>query len=235
LIANPPEFEVASVKVNKTDGPSDARPKHVGNRVTMHNVLLGTVILYAYKVQSYQILGGDQKVRLRDGFNWYDIDAEVTAATDDDEIRLMLQSLLADRFGLVVHRTSQLGTGYVMRAITGQTKLKASLPATEASTDVATGCLVSVGADGNHMIGKRATMEQLAKTLVQNFRVPVVDETGLRGTYDFDIFYSPEEQVDSVYPSLASAIHDVLGLRLQREQVPVEMLVIDRLEMPKEN
>jgi uncharacterized protein (TIGR03435 family) len=133
LMAGPPEFDVASVKRNTSNGPSDFAPRHEGTLVTMHNVLVGSMILYAYSAEQYQVAGGDQKLRLPDGWNWYDVDARVTGDASDEEIRLMFQSLLASRFGLKIHRATQSVTGYLLRAGKNRVTPKPKVPSRPAS------------------------------------------------------------------------------------------------------
>jgi uncharacterized protein (TIGR03435 family) len=235
VMASPPEFEVASVKLNKRDGPTDVVPKHAGTLVTMHNVLVGSMILYAYKAELYQVAGGDQKLRLPDGWNWYDVDARVSGGASDEEIRLMFQSLLANRFGLMIHHVTQSVTGYMLRVANSPTKPKVSPRVPVIPALAAAGCSIRGGIDGNHLLCRNATSEQIANLLARQLRVPIADQTDRRDAYDCDITYTPEDAVDTPHPSLVSAIRDVLRLRLIRGTVPVEMLVIDKLEKPTEN
>jgi len=97
LLAQRLEFEVASVKINKDNGPSDMRtPRRSGDSVIMHNTLILSVIHYAYNVTgSYQIAGYKDP---SDDSRWVDIEARAAANATEDQIRLMFQSLLEDRF-----------------------------------------------------------------------------------------------------------------------------------------
>lgn len=63
----------------------------------------------------------------------------------------------------------------------------------------------------------------------------VVDKTGLSDTYDFTLEWAPDDAPDSSVPSLVTALHEQLGLRLELQKSPVEVLVIDSLEKPPEN
>jgi hypothetical protein len=75
-----PQFEVASVKPNTDDGRMISIPVRSGDRVQMHNNQVGSMILYAYQVFNYQVIGN---VRLPDPWNWYDIEAKVEGSPTD--------------------------------------------------------------------------------------------------------------------------------------------------------
>jgi uncharacterized protein (TIGR03435 family) len=82
-------------------------------------------------------------------------------------------------------------------------------------------------------------MEQLVSSLTGQLRVPIVDGTGLTGTYDAHLQFLPDERkLDADAPpvaSLADALREELGLRLEKGKAPVEVLVIDHIEKPSEN
>jgi len=72
--------------------------------------------------------------------------------------------------------------------------------------------------------------------LGQLLRVPVVDRTGIEGTYHIDLRFAPEDSLDSSFPSIFTAIQEQLGLKLESQRMPMEMLVIDRCQrVPTEN
>ena len=85
-------------------------------------------------------------------------------------------------------------------------------------------------AHGHTIEGIHASMSDLAFCMTYGFGRPVVDETGIKGIYDFTVEYSPEEG-----PSIFTALQDQLGLRLETRRGPVETLVIDHAERPNEN
>jgi uncharacterized protein (TIGR03435 family) len=99
-----PSFEVASVKAMLADDPnSDYVPRRSGDRITMHNAALRTVIAWAYDLTNaeYQLVAAPTQKLLWDD---YDIQALAPGAPNDDDLRLMFQTLLEDRFELRVHR-----------------------------------------------------------------------------------------------------------------------------------
>src|SRR5438105_1287842 len=125
LFAQRPEFEVASVKRNTTNGPMDATtPRRSGDLVVFHNTQPYSLIYYAYHVTaSYQIVS---YTPFPDGWNWYDVEARAGGTADDDQIRLMMQSLLEDRFKLKIHRETRDVLGYQLVIAKGRPRLTPS-------------------------------------------------------------------------------------------------------------
>ena len=79
-------------------------------------------------------------------------------------------------------------------------------------------------------------MAVLASMLGRPLGAPVVDKTGINGTYDFDLNFAPVEGAGSSLPSIFSAIQEQLGLKLESQRVPLQMLVIDKCRrVPTEN
>jgi uncharacterized protein (TIGR03435 family) len=234
-----PAFEVASVKRNTTNGQVDMTPRRSGDKVIMHNTQLAAVFAYAYHLDlAYQYSGN---LRLPDGWNWYDIEATVEGTPGDDQLRLMFQTLLADRFKLKVHRETREVTVYELVAAKNGPRLKAAQAGSRIAVDdrplsAGRGGVV-MGRDGRHLAGKGGTMDQIVRALVGELRAPVVDRTGLTGTFDFDVRFVAENNPPDAEPgpSLATAIQEELGLRLEKSKGPVEVVVIDHLEKPSEN
>jgi uncharacterized protein (TIGR03435 family) len=79
-------------------------------------------------------------------------------------------------------------------------------------------------------------MVVLASMLGRPLGAPVVDQTGIKGTYDFDLNFAPVESAGSSLPSIFTAIQEQLGLKLESRKVPLQMLVIDKCQrVPTEN
>jgi uncharacterized protein (TIGR03435 family) len=91
------------------------------------------------------------------------------------------------------------------------------------------------GVDGDHLMGKGATTEDLVEGLTEAIRGPVVDRTGLRGTYDYNVVFARQNRLDDSAPALPEAIRNELGLQLERGKGMVEVIVIDHVEKPSEN
>jgi uncharacterized protein (TIGR03435 family) len=212
-----PAFEAASVKVNTSDSGSRSSHSSKG-QILISNYSMKLLLQRAYKAKPQQI----------DGPRWietesYDIAAKYPPDTKDEDRDLMLLTLLEDRFKLAVHRESREQEGYAMVVAKGGFKLKPVEPGTGGGTNSnSDGKAVNFGATKTYMAG-------LADYLTRLMDGIVFDKTGIAGVYDFQMKWTRDERDDSM-PTLSGALRDVLGLRLQPEKVPVEVIVIDHLE-----
>ena len=215
---------------------------HVGNGTLKY------LIMDAYGVKWDSIVGGPDWI----GATGYDIDAKVTPAADAPPPRLtsaqrrqMIQSLLADRFKLVVHNETKDAPIYDLELAKGGSKL----PITTPNDTFAKGIN---GLDGNpvssgypvmlgrgHLFGQAVTIASLIDYLKQELHRPVVDKTGLAGKYDLSLQWTPDNTPDdsplASGPSLFTAIQEQLGLKLTSTHGPVKTLVIDHVEPPSPN
>ena len=230
-----PSFEVASVKAMLVDDPrSDYVPRRSGDRITMHNASLWTIIAWAYHLTNpdYQLVAPFNEKLLQDD---YDVQAIAPGAPSDDDLRLMFQRLLEDRFQLKVHRETRELTAYDLVVAKGGPKLVAS-PPRAVKPGIGYGSSSSWAAfqtDGKHLVGKSASVEEMVVVLTTQMRAPVRDRTGITGMYDYDLAFSTG--VDgSEKPVLTTAIHD-LGLNLEKTKDTFEVTVIDHLEKPAAN
>jgi uncharacterized protein (TIGR03435 family) len=228
----PAEFEVASVKVN-TVGANEAwrGRENVGDTpagLTMQNVRLRTAIAWAYRVQGVQISGPTWLDTER-----FDIFAKAAGAVGEEQIRLMLQKLLADRFKLTFHCNATEMSAYVLVVAKGGLKVQESAGAGESG-------VTSAGKMTLFATAGRITAAQLAGLLSTNLQTPVVDMTGLKGQYNFAIDIAPyvtdTVQQEDVPGILAQAIEEQLGLKLESRRTAIEMLMVDHAEItPVEN
>jgi uncharacterized protein (TIGR03435 family) len=98
------EFEVASVKENVSNSQANFRPQRSGDLITWHNIRVFTVMFHAYGLEAnYQVEGYD---KFRD-WTWYDFDVRAPKGATEEQVWLMFQTLLADRFKLKVHRATK--------------------------------------------------------------------------------------------------------------------------------
>jgi uncharacterized protein (TIGR03435 family) len=202
----------------------------------------------AYRIPQQRILGGPKWL---DSMR-FDIEAKLDSAAVEElqklgseqggiQIQKMFQQLLADRFKLVVHwETRELPVYALVAAKNGPLLKKTTLPEGEADTTSNDGRFVARG----------LTMEDLCKALTNELsrdlgRV-VIDKTGLAGRYDVAIKWTPlaesaaDSRADSAAapdtgPSIFTALQEQLGLKLESTKGPVQVLVIDNVEMPQEN
>lgn len=235
LAGKPLVFEVASVKPADPSIASNVLLR-AGESLTIVNVPLRKIILYAYDIRDFQLAGGPGWVR----DERYDIIAktvtdraafDAAAGTDDQRrdrvarVRERLRSLLSDRFGLRVHVERREQTILALRIAKSGPRL------TKAPAN--TGRISTV--DGR-IQGFGAPVSMLAVQLSVATGLIVEDETGLQGRYDFVLDWAPDENDQSdTWPPIFSAVVEELGLRLERAKAPVKTVVIDHVERPSAN
>jgi len=234
LEAGPPTFDVASVKISKAEdsailmgnGMIDAasgriRVPSVGGTVNMTNWSLSMCVWAAWDLSPEQLSRPSWM-----NFDRYDIVAKTSPQASQADRRLMLQSLLAERFKLATHRETKELSSYALVAAKNGPKLKAS-----------TGDLLLpvVFAPPARFIGQGSTMQALAGVLGRPAGRPVVDQTGIAGTFDFSLTYTTDDPADTG-PSIFTALQEQLGLKLEPQKSQIEFLVVDHAErVPTEN
>lgn len=227
-------FEVASVKANVSDDPStDYIPRLSGNRVAMHNADLISVVAWAHHLtnQNYQLAANRWEKALWDS---YDIEALASDPPSDDDLRLMFQALLEDRFQLKVHWETRELPAYDLVAARSGAKLVRAKPGARVSMGTGgSACWIALEADGSHLVGHGASLEELAVVLSGKLKAPVQDRTGIAGMFDYDVAFAQSPDTPDV-PVLTSAIRE-LGLNLEKSKGRFEVLVIDHLEKPSQN
>jgi bla regulator protein blaR1 len=263
---NTPEFEVASIRVNRdrSDRPTLMRPiLQKGGRVLMTNQTLRDLILTAYGVRENELIGGPDWIRS----TGFDLEARGTPDMSAETAREMLRTLLAERFSLVVHREQRDLSIYVLTMAIRNGQPGPRLRPADAQCAPVTppkgmppppssppkGIMEAVplmlrgtprGCPSMFMAGhfsaRSITMDVLATELAEAVRRPVVNRTGLIGEFDLDVNYAPD--LDTVAapetataPTLTTALREQLGLKLEGDRGPVDVLVIDRALMPTEN
>jgi uncharacterized protein (TIGR03435 family) len=228
-----PAFDAASIRESTADslkGPGAADVSFSLGNVTVRNATIKDIMMAAYRVRDFQVSGPPVIESGR-----YDIRAKITGAASEDLQRQMLQTLLADRFRLALHRETRDLPMYALTA--GRN------PAFSKSKQDGESSLKIVGAN---MLFLNYTMEKLAAFLSVRGDRPVIDETGLEGQYDLTVqFADPDStSIAEVKQALGRAMADgslpvtvasQLGLKLDRHKGPVEMLVIDHAEKASEN
>ncbi len=157
----------------------------------------------------------------------YDVDATYPVNTPTDQVELMLQTLLADRFQLKVHREEREVPVYALVPAKGGTKLSASPPEGKFSSKTGRG----------HLDLQHASTTTLSRFLANLTDRPVFDTTEVKGLFDITLYWTPDSNqlgADSG-PSIYTAIQEQLGLRLEPRKSPFEFIVIDHIERPSEN
>ncbi|SNT37990.1 soil-associated protein, TIGR03435 family [Granulicella rosea] len=237
-----PSFEVATIKPNNTGATSMQGLTVNGRNFKTRASSVADLIEFAYQVQGKQLVGGPE---------WLDKDRYDIAAVPDaegapnpEQVRSMIRKLLKERFQLTFHHDKRELSAYVLTVAKSGSKLtptqmKGPLP----------GLGLSPGPGGitlhvaNGAIGDFTGFLQ---TLVLDR--PVVDRTGLTDRYDFSVTFAPDDSQFNGHPpkmpagastdsalSLFEAMQKDLGLKLEAEKTPVDVLVLDKVEKPSEN
>ena len=215
-----------------------------GGRLTIRQYSLKMLICKAYTVRESDVSGGQRWMES----TTFDIDAKASAAFDtagmsssnpkappSSGMLTMLQSLLADRFGLKVHWEEQQRPVFALVEAKGGAKLRvAQDPGGDPWWEFSAGV---VGA-------RNRSIPWLTEQLARITHHSVLDQTGLRGTYDFVLSWD-EDEIEETMPrgdgngssrsSLFTALQEQLGLRLAAQKGPVRVLVIDEAAKPSAN
>jgi uncharacterized protein (TIGR03435 family) len=265
--ATSPSFEVATVKPNKSGEPFIRFGLQPGGRFSAINVPLKELIRVAYNVQVFQIEGGP---------GWITTDRfDVTAKAEGDlppmgpgqtgPIQLMMQNLLAERFGLKVRRETKEMPIYALVLARTDGKLGPKIePSTLDCVAIMRGRGAGAGGRGTPppvpRPGERpecgmfmgpgsvgaggVSLDQFAQMLSGRTQRIVQNKTGLTGNYSFSLEFTPDQMppggpqingapaIDPNGPSLFTAVQEQLGLKLDSQRGPVEMLVIDNVSQP---
>lgn len=209
----------------------------------MHNTQLELVAPYAYGVQRGYPVEGD--LNAPESWKWFDIDAIATGSPTDDEIRMMFQSLLEERFKLKVHHEARQRDVYLLV----QGKKKPGLrewragekPLSVRGRVVPEGFLGNLSSreDPHHVVGRKASMSKLASYLSLILMTPVTDETELPGDFGFELIWGIPDADRPAGPAdpleVSAALQEQLGLRLEKAKRPIDVLVVDRFEKPSAN
>jgi uncharacterized protein (TIGR03435 family) len=234
------EFDAASVKPSDPDSRNGTVVNVTpGGALHVVNATLKDLIQTAYDVRSFQIEGGP---RWTDAAK-YDIEAtpgprprNASAAQGWTDVRLEFQALLKERFHLQLHRETRIAPVYSIVISKGGVKAS-GLSATQSPHR-------GINAGQAAMQGEAASMQDLASKLSRLLGRPVVNNTNVKGNYDFKLEWTPDSgpaapggppAETTPGPSLFSAIQEQLGLRLEAAKGPVEMLVIRDAKKPSQN
>jgi uncharacterized protein (TIGR03435 family) len=226
-----PRFDAASIKPN-TSGSNGVDALSSSGQLRAINVSLMWLLGDAYELQDFQVVGAPPWAA-RDRFDVMARASGVDAAL----YRPMLRTLLAERFGLVAHKdTRELPVYALMPVQEGRLGPKLEKSKIDCATAERTGGFCGTDTNNRSMRGGSLRMSELASTLSPWVGRTVFDRTGLAGEYDFtltwtsDVRRSPSPGDDG--PSIFTALQEQLGLKLDSQRGPVEVLVIDRVQQP---
>jgi uncharacterized protein (TIGR03435 family) len=225
-------FEAASIHPNNSGSRSSSTSINRSGRFTATNITVKTLMIVAYKLQEYQIIGGPA---------WMDSDRfDITAKAEDkanaEQVAEMVKNLLSERFQLKLHHDNRELPVYALLVGKNGSKLKASIGGDNHNSNTLRGKIT----------GSNIPLETFAVLLSNQLDRLVVDTTELTGYFDLQLEWSPDASRPSADagggaatepsgPSIFTAVQEQLGLRLEATKAPVDALIIDSLERPSEN
>jgi uncharacterized protein (TIGR03435 family) len=268
------QFEVASIRPSAPPTDRVNVGVHVdGARISCTYLSVKDYIRMAYKVKDYQITGPDWMAGER-----FDISATLPAGAKEDQVPDMLKALLAERFQMKIHRESKDFPVYALAVGKGGLKAKESAPEADGKDgeEGPKGAVNVSGSGGrggvninlgkgssfnmadNKFVVRKLTMATFAEMLARFEDRPVVDMTGVTGSYDFDLTFTqedfnammirsaitagvnlPPEALKALQYSSGDSLLGALervGLKLETRKAPLEVLAIDHvLRVPTEN
>jgi uncharacterized protein (TIGR03435 family) len=233
-----PSFEVATIKPTKP-GTQGKGLTIRGHQFVTVNFSLNDLISFAYGVQIRQVTGGPSWMES----DFYDISAEpdTEGTPNRKQLEGMVQKLLADRFKLTFHHDKKELTAFTLVVGKNGSKLTPSAGDPKGLPGLFFRALGNLTVNNANM----SDFTQLMQSTVLDR--PVVDLTELKGRFDFGLKWTPDEtqfggrgggpknEAADAPPDLFSAIQEQLGLQLKSAKVPVDVLVIDRVEKPTGN
>ena len=256
-----PQFEVASIKPAAPDARGMFVRMNPGGRVDITNMTLKDLIIMAWRIQPNQLSGGPPWL----GSARFDISAKSENTPKQGDLQLMLQSLMEDRFQFKIHRETKELSLYALVLARKDGKLGPALKETTESSCTQpdpTKPLPPLDPGkppprycGNMMMQQRrltaigVPVDRLVPSLARMLGRTVIDKTGLTGRYDITLEWSQDEApavqtasdsplpaaTEAPGPSIFTALQEQLGLKLDSQKGPVEVIVIDRAEKPSEN
>lgn len=220
-----------------------------GGRIDASNVTLKILVEQAYGVRDFQISGGPSWVNTER----FDVSAKADGQTTPEAMQAMMRSLLKDRFKLEIHKDTKELPMYTLTVAKSGPKMKAGTappppPDAPPGAGRPNGPMIRMGR--GLIEAQNMPMSMLATTLGRQLGRSVEDKTGLPGTYDVKLEWTPDETqgggmrelggdraapVDATGPTIFAALQEQLGLKLESQKGPVEIVVIDRVEKPSEN
>jgi uncharacterized protein (TIGR03435 family) len=229
-------FEIADVHTSpRTLHPAPRGGFHSG-RYELRMATMADLVAAAYAVTPDKVAGGPSWLDT----DRFDIIAKALPETPPQTVKLMLQALLADRFGLAVHTDQRPMAAYILSAGKGKPKFKASSDSTSGGcqrvSQAAEAAMIPVNCHGLSMA---AFAQQLRGMAGDYLMSPVVDDTKIEGIWDFTLQWTPRGRLATAGGegiTIFDAVDKQLGLKLKTSQVPAPVVVVDRVNRkPTEN
>jgi uncharacterized protein (TIGR03435 family) len=199
-----------------------------GGRFTARATTLKFLLEWAYGIQPSQHSSGPSWI----GVDRYDIVAKADGNATDEQMKLMVQTLLADRFQLKLHHERREISAYVISVGKTAPKLFAPKDGETHALRMAPRMDQDQKITTYHIIATRYSLAQLADTFARQLGSVIVNNTGLDGEYDFALDLTPDEsRPNPVDPTLLiAALREQVGLAVKFQKTDVDFLVIDGAE-----
>jgi uncharacterized protein (TIGR03435 family) len=227
-----PDWEVATVR------PSNPNETHQSFMIEGRHVMIlrqnvETMLMVAYGLQKNQIVNIPDWAKT-ENFN-VDGVPNVNGQPSVPQFQVMVRKLLEERFGLKAHTEERDMEVFALRVAKDGPKL---MP-TRSSPDALPNQNVHGGEGERALTFTNVSMQDFALMMLYEVNRPLVDQTGLKGRYDFKLAFTKDEQRSatdsSAVPSLFTAIQEQLGLKLDAVKAPAPVLIVDRIEKPSAN
>jgi len=239
-----PSFDVASIKRHVADNMEgvdfEARP---GGTLHVVNNPVSNLITNAYGIPNYRLYG----VPGWADSDRYDIEAKGPVTAGQKEIMLMLQSLLSERFAMKAHFETRDMPAYILTVAKGGPKMQ-FLSAEDCvprdttkpdASNVSNVCGNNLRPRTGGWVANHISMRQAVGLLANVLHRPVIDQTGIKGTFDVHMQWSddlaPANSEGDAPPSFSTALRETLGLELKSGRGPANVLMIDHIERPSGN
>lgn len=228
----PLRFEVASIRPHRFAGDEPSNRRILpGGRFVATATSVRTLIRIASGLDNNRMSGAPSWI----DNETFDINATIADHAEvktPEQFQQLILSLLEDRFQFKFHREQKEGPVYWLEL----EKLGKLGPALKPSTpDSQANMSTNSNGARSEMKVSKMSMVDVAAALRRQAGRPVEDHTGLKGAFDFEIEWSPEETIDSLYPSLFTVLKEQLGLKLRPAKGTIDTLVIDRIAHPSAN
>jgi uncharacterized protein (TIGR03435 family) len=239
-------FDVATIKPSEPGRPGKLFTIR-GQEVVTINTTLSDLITMAYGIHPKQLTGAP---------SWVDTDKfditgkpEAPGQPNVDQMKIMIQKLVVDRFQLKFHRDKKELAVYTITALKTGTKIKKS----EADPNSLPGLFFGRAPNGTSFNVRNATLSEVASVIQGNvLDKPVLDQTGLTDKYDFTLTFTPDPgqmagfgppppnaapgaDPGDAAPDIFTAFQQQLGLKLESTKAPADVFVIDKVEKPSAN
>jgi uncharacterized protein (TIGR03435 family) len=221
-------FDVASVRVEPPVPPGEYYAANLGRiehgELTMANVTLSEAVRFAWNINNDAQVAGPEWIRSKE--IRFQIHAKTSPGATRDQVRVMLRTLLTERFQLKTHMEQRELAHLELSRSNRPLKIR---PMVE-------------GSDGSqnknwmaHIVSNGMSMEVLTTILSRFLRQPILDRTGLDARYALDLTWAPEQHSTEAAdptagPSIYAAVQEQLGLKLEARKSPVPVIVVDSAE-----